>query len=300
MDVVRLGRVGYAEALELQRRLAGAKRRGELRADLLLLVEHPPVVTLGRGARQSNVALSKETLEARGVTLVEIERGGDVTYHGPGQLVGYPILDLGRFRRDLHWYLRRLEAAVIGALGRSGLEAFRVQGFTGVWVGDPGVTPPGPARSERPAGAPREAPAPAELSREEEARRVPGEEAAALIASGSIRKIASIGVHASRWITRHGFALNVTDEPLESFRWIVPCGIDGVRMTSMRSEGARTSLAGAAEAVVAGFAEAFDARVVPRDGPPRVPAAGPRPPAGAEPLDRPSGAASRRAGPRGM
>lgn len=246
VEVVELGRVPYAEALDAQRRLAAAKRRGDLEADLLLLVEHPPVVTLGRGARRSNLVLSREALEARGVGLVEIERGGDVTYHGPGQLVGYPILDLGRFRRDLHWYLRRLERAVAGALARLGLEAFRVEGFTGVWVGAGGASA---ARAALTKGEPEGAPV------------VARERAPALIAAGRVRKIASIGVHASRWITRHGFALNVTDEPLDRFRWIVPCGIDGVRMTSLHAEGVPASLPDAARAVVAGFGEAFDARM---------------------------------------
>lgn len=180
-----LGRRPYAEVLELQRELCRRRVAGEATDDLLLLVEHDPVVTLGRGTRPSSMPLSREELERRGVAVHEVERGGDVTWHGPGQLVGYPILDLTGHREDLHWYLRTLEAALIDGLAGVGLPAERRAGLTGVWT----------------AG----------------------------------RKVASIGVHVKRWVTLHGFALNVTTD-LAGFGLIVPCGIDGVVMTSVAAE----------------------------------------------------------------
>jgi len=132
--VVReLGIVPYGEALALQRRLAEERIAGRI-PDTLLLLEHPPVVTLGRGWKNSSLPLPREALERRGVEVHEIERGGDVTWHGPGQLVGYPILDLQQHKPDLHWYLRRLEEALITALGSLGIHAERSSGYTGVWT----------------------------------------------------------------------------------------------------------------------------------------------------------------------
>jgi lipoyl(octanoyl) transferase len=162
---------------------------GTLDEDLLLLVEHEPVVTLGRGTRASSLPLSADELTRRGVTVAEVERGGDVTYHGPGQLVGYPILQLREHREDLHWYLRQLEAALITALAGVGIAAGATPGLTGVWTGG--------------------------------------------------RKIASIGVHVKQWVTLHGFALNVSTD-LRAFDLIVPCGIQGVVMTSVAAELGRT------------------------------------------------------------
>ena len=184
--VIDLGRQPYLPVLELQRRLVRARIEGEISDDLLLLVEHDPVVTLGRGTRQTSLPLPEATLRARGFEVVEVERGGDVTVHAPGQLVGYPIIDLQQHRADLHWYLRQLEEAMIRGLGAMGIEAERNPGRTGVWV----------------AG----------------------------------RKIGSIGVHVKRWVTLHGFALNVTTD-LRMFNVVVPCGIDGVVMTSVEAEG---------------------------------------------------------------
>ncbi len=183
--VADLGRRRYAEVLDLQRRLCRARQDDRDREDLLLLVEHNPVVTLGRGTKASSLPLSPEALRDRGVEVFEVERGGDVTFHGPGQLVGYPIFDLTRHRQDLHWYLRAVEEALIEALGSLGLEAGRREGLTGVWTGG--------------------------------------------------RKIASIGIHVKQWVTFHGFALNVATD-LDAFDLIVPCGIDGVTMTSVRRE----------------------------------------------------------------
>jgi lipoyl(octanoyl) transferase len=133
--VVRLGLRRYGEILELQRAAAAGRITGEIPQDVLLLVEHPPVVTLGRGARDpSHLTASPALLAARGVELFEVERGGDVTFHGPGQLVGYPIIDLSRHRQDLHWYLRQLEELLIRALGTLDIAAQRNAGLTGVWT----------------------------------------------------------------------------------------------------------------------------------------------------------------------
>ncbi len=231
------GRVPYVAGLKWQRELARARIAGDLVEDFVLLLEHEPVVTLGRGARDSNVVASPELLARAGVETVEVERGGDVTYHGPGQLVGYPILDLNRWRRDLHWYLRQLEQALIDAVRELGLVSFRYPNFTGVWVGD------------------------------ESALDATGR------AAGQVRKIASLGVHVSRWITWHGFALNVTDEPLRNFDLIVPCGIDEVRMATLQSEGAIFDWKAVSRAIGRGLAGAFDCEV--RTAPPVL--AGDRP-----------------------
>jgi lipoate-protein ligase B len=185
LDVIDLGRKPYREVLELQRTLRLGLLNGTVPNDLLLLVEHEPVYTLGRGTHQESLPLSIDQLRDRGADVVEIERGGDVTWHGPGQLVGYPILNLSRHREDLHWYLRTLEQALINGLGAMEVRAERRPGKTGVWT----------------AG----------------------------------RKIASIGVHVKQWVTLHGFALNVQPD-LDWFTLIVPCGIHGVEMTSLRRE----------------------------------------------------------------
>lgn len=219
--------VPYRAGLAWQRVLARARIAGELDHDLVLLLQHAPVVTLGRGSHAENVVASSEALSAAGVDRVEIERGGDVTYHGPGQLVAYPILDLGGFRKDLHWYLRRLEETLILLLSELGIEAFRVADFTGVWVGDASVAADSAAR-----------------------------------ARGEVRKIASIGVHVSRWVTWHGFALNLTPAALEGFRWIVPCGIDEVHMTCVEAEGGAASDETVLPAVARAFARAFDTEAV--------------------------------------
>jgi len=132
--IVRLGRMGYEECLELQREVARQRITGAIPQDVLLLVEHPPVVTLGRSSKQKNLISSPAFLESRGVELFEVERGGDVTFHGPGQLVGYPIFDLKRHRQDLHWYLRSVEEALIRTIGEYGIPGERSVGYTGVWT----------------------------------------------------------------------------------------------------------------------------------------------------------------------
>jgi lipoyl(octanoyl) transferase len=183
--VVDLGVQRYASTLALQREVARARIAGDLEEDVLLLVEHPPVVTLGRSAKDAHMLATPAYLAQRGVELFEVERGGDVTFHGPGQLVGYPIIDLKQHRRDLHWYLRQVEQLLIDALAPLSLQGERRPPHTGVWIGE--------------------------------------------------RKIASIGVHARDWVTWHGFALNVATD-LDYFDLIVPCGIQGVRMTSVNAE----------------------------------------------------------------
>ncbi|MDQ3674383.1 MAG: lipoyl(octanoyl) transferase LipB [Gemmatimonadota bacterium] len=132
---VSLGSVSYAEALELQRALARDRLSGAIPQDVLLLVEHPPVITLGRSSKDNHLLASPEFLATKGVELFEVERGGDVTFHGPGQLVGYPIMDLKRHKRDLHWYLRQLEQALIGVLDTFGIAGEQSKGQTGVWTG---------------------------------------------------------------------------------------------------------------------------------------------------------------------
>jgi len=182
--LIELGVTPYGEALELQRRLAALRVEDRV-GDLLLLLEHPPVITLGRGGQHAHLLVPESSLSARGIEFFNVERGGDITYHGPGQLVGYPILNLVEHGRDVHFYLRKLEWVLIETLTRFGLDASRRVGRTGVWVRG--------------------------------------------------RKIASIGSHVSRWVTRHGFALNV-DMNLAPFDLIVPCGIKGARATSIAKE----------------------------------------------------------------
>jgi len=220
--IVHLGSLPYAQAWALQREVARARIAGDIPEDLLLLVEHPPVVTMGRSSKEAHLVASRELLAAQGVELFEVERGGDVTFHGPGQLVGYPIVDLKRHTQDLHWYLRQIEESLIRGIARWGLEGQRVPSYTGVWVN--------------------------------------GAEGRGLPAEGRPRKLASIGVHARDWVTWHGFALNVTTD-LRYFDLIVPCGIQAVTMTSMARELGRAdggpTLTEVGDAVAAGMGEVF-------------------------------------------
>lgn len=176
-----LGSTSYRDGLRLQQVVLEARARGET-GDWLLFPDHPPVLTIGRGGSGDALRVDREALAARGIELHEVSRGGDITWHGPGQLVGYPIIDLGRCDRDLHRYLRALEAGLIDALSHWDLAGERVPGRTGVWVG--------------------------------------GE------------KIASIGIAVRRWVSYHGFALNVAPD-LAAFDLIHPCGLRGIRMTSL-------------------------------------------------------------------
>jgi lipoate-protein ligase B len=200
LEVATPGRVEYDPACAWQEALVARCLAGG--AEALLLLEHPPVYTLGRGADPVHLRLAAET----GAPVVRTHRGGQVTYHGPGQLVGYPILDLRRRRPDVRWYLRTLEGILIAALADLGIAAERREGFTGVWVGP--------------------------------------------------RKIASIGVALRRWVSWHGFALNVGPD-LSGFDAITPCGIADVQMTSLAREGGPASLDAAREAILARFLEAF-------------------------------------------
>lgn len=134
LDVIGLGRKAYGEVLDLQRRLASGRIAGTIEHDLLILVEHHPVITLGRGFRAQNLPSSRAALEAQGIELFNIERGGDVTFHGPGQLVGYPIFDLKGHQQDVHWFLRQLEESLIRTLASLGIQAGRREGYTGVWT----------------------------------------------------------------------------------------------------------------------------------------------------------------------
>jgi lipoyl(octanoyl) transferase len=204
LRVLRLGRVEYPDGLVLQTQMARARRAGTT-GDVLLLLEHPPTVTLGRGARPGHVLASPEQLESAGVGLYETDRGGDVTYHGPGQLVGYPILDLAGERADVRAYVRSVEEGLIRGLARFGLHAGRMPRWPGVWLGEEG----------------RDA-----------------------------RKIAALGVHIARWITTHGFALNV-EASLQDFQLIIPCGIAEAGVTSMASELPQAPTWGAVESALA-------------------------------------------------
>ncbi|MDX1395520.1 MAG: lipoyl(octanoyl) transferase LipB [Gemmatimonadota bacterium] len=244
-----LGRVEYGEALALQREIALARREDPDAEDVILLLEHPPVLTYGRAASRAHIVEEPARLAERLVSVVEIERGGDVTYHGPGQLVGYPIIDLEGFRKDLHWYLRSLEEVLIRTLGGLGLAAARADGLTGVWVG-------AGLESMIDAGQPEGDGRVVSITRDR---------AAAAMRTGEIRKIASIGIHASRWVTMHGFALNRTDEALEGFRWIVPCGLDGVTVTSIQSEGIDVSADELARRVIGAFADVLGVVIRPDD-----------------------------------
>jgi lipoyl(octanoyl) transferase len=200
--VVDLGLMEYGAAWELQRRAVAACKAGAV-PDLLLLCEHPHVITLGRSGKISNLRAPDQMLRQMGVSFFETNRGGDITYHGPGQLVGYPILNLNEIRRDVAWYVRSLEEAMIRATADFGIASKRVAGWTGVWVEIPGGCSKG------------------EVKEGEEVKESKDEE-----------KIGAIGVHLSRWVTSHGFAYNVSTD-LRYFDLIVPCGIAGKRATSL-------------------------------------------------------------------
>jgi lipoyl(octanoyl) transferase len=181
LRIERLGRIPYAQGLALQEARVEERKAGRI-PDTLLLLEHDPVFTLGRNARRENLLVSQEGLEARGFSVFECGRGGDVTYHGPGQVVGYPILELPPDRRDVHKYVRDLEEILLRILSDYGIPGGRIPGLTGVWVHD--------------------------------------------------LKVAAIGVRISRWVTSHGFALNVAND-LSPFGLVIPCGIRGKGVTSL-------------------------------------------------------------------
>jgi lipoyl(octanoyl) transferase len=204
-----LGRIGYDEAFQLQQRLVDERKRG-LIPDQLLLLEHPHTITLGRNGRMENLLGSDAALRAAGISFVSSDRGGDITYHGPGQAVGYPIVDLREWKRDVGAYVRALEQVMIDTLGDFGVDAGRLAGCTGVWVGG--------------------------------------------------GKIGAIGVHISRWITSHGFALNV-DTDLSYFGYIVPCGL-AKPVTSMAQLGVRAGAAETHARLMYHFGRVFDREIL--------------------------------------
>jgi lipoyl(octanoyl) transferase len=211
LEVVDLGRMRYREALDVQQSLVEQRKQGR-GTDTLLFVEHPHVVTMGRNGREQHILASPEILARSGIEFYETDRGGDVTYHGPGQLVGYPILDLREWKRDVHAYFRGVEQALIDGLSTFGIEAARVaeRGYEGVWVN----------------GA----------------------------------KIAAIGIHISRWIASHGFALNI-DTDLSYFQYIVPCGLTKP-VCSLRSLGCQAERDEVKSALATSFAKIFDYELV--------------------------------------
>jgi lipoyl(octanoyl) transferase len=209
-----LGRVGYEEAARLQEELVNRRRRGEI-PDQLLLLEHPHVLTKGSRAREEHILVDAAARDSLGLTVHESGRGGDVTYHGPGQLVGYPILQLQKEEQDAHRYLRQLEEVLIRVLERLGIPAQRHPCYTGVWVGD--------------------------------------------------AKVAAIGVRLSRWVTSHGFALNVNCD-LSYFDTIVPCGIQGKRVSSLRDLGlASLNLEQVTPDLVSQFGTVFQRQMVAKE-----------------------------------
>jgi lipoyl(octanoyl) transferase len=245
ISVIQLGTVDYATALKLQQTLVELRHSGRI-PNVMLLLEHPPVITLGRNADRRNILASPELLERKGVTVFECDRGGDVTYHGPGQLVGYPIFDLRSFRATPPQrgdgeaagrktigaveYVRRMEEALIRTCADFGVPAERVKGMTGVWTAARSAS--GRGRETQP------------------------------YAHGDQAKIAAIGVHISRGITSHGFALNVNTD-LDHFNLIIPCGIATKAVTSLSKErGTLLSLDAAAESVARNFGRVFNGQVL--------------------------------------
>ena len=228
MLVVDLGMIEYGTAWELQRRLVAARKAGTV-PDVLLLCEHPHVITLGRNGKAANLRATDLMLAQLGVSFFETNRGGDITYHGPGQLVGYPILNLSEIRRDVGWYVRNIEEAMIRATAEFGISGRRVAGRTGVWV-------------DVQAGSA------AEYEKElKEVKEAEDEE-----------KLAAIGVHLSRWVTSHGFAYNVSTD-LGYFDLIVPCGIAGKRATSLEKLlGRRVEMREVGPRIAAHLGQIFD------------------------------------------
>jgi lipoyl(octanoyl) transferase len=228
IHVVQLGRVTYAEGLDLQERLVAERKAGTI-GDTLLLLEHPPVITLGRNAKQQNIVASREELSRRSVELFECNRGGDVTYHGPGQLVGYPIFNILQMQPKLGAvdFVRRLEEVLIRTCADFGIATHRVKGMTGVWTEPASGRPT--TNDQRPT---------------------------------TEAKIAALGIHISRGVTSHGFALNVNTD-LSHFELIVPCGIADKPVTSIARElGREVSFDSVADAVTRQFGSVFNSQVL--------------------------------------
>jgi lipoyl(octanoyl) transferase len=204
-EVRDLGRLGYAQAFALQRELVEQRKQGRI-ADQLIFVEHPHVITLGRNGNVKNLLASEDVLRRAGIEFHPTDRGGDITYHGPGQIVGYPIFDLREWKRDVVAYVRAIEQVIVEVLGEFGIEAKCLKGCTGVWVQG--------------------------------------------------KKVVAIGVHVSRWVTSHGFALNHTTD-LSYFQYIVPCGLTKP-VTSMRELGSAASREEVIAALARTFAKVFE------------------------------------------
>jgi lipoyl(octanoyl) transferase len=222
--VVRCGLVPYEEALVAQRWLEGARQEGEV-PDVLLLLEHPPVYTRGRRSSEEELPMRREWYEMQGIEVHDTDRGGRVTYHGPGQLVAYPIVSLKPYGDDVQEYVRRLERVAIEALGEHGVAARTIEGLTGVWT----------------------------------AGELPGADGG----TDAACKIGSIGVHVSRGVTTHGLAINVNND-LQPFEWVVPCGIDNCRVTSLSRElGAEQDIDAFANTATARYGEILERTPVP-------------------------------------
>jgi lipoyl(octanoyl) transferase len=231
--VVRCGQVSYDEALVAQRWLRDARQESAI-PDVLLLLEHPPVYTRGRRSAPEELPMAIEWYGLQGIEVRDTDRGGQVTYHGPGQLVAYPIFDLKALDDDVHEYVRRLERVAIASLGEYGVMATTIEGLTGVWTEGEG---PGSSR-----------------------RRADNVQMADGIGptTDEARKIGSIGVHVSHGITTHGLAINVNND-LQPFEWIVPCGIEACQVTSLSRElGGEQDLASFADVAAGCFAEIFE------------------------------------------
>ena len=221
--------MGYAEAYALQKRVVAA-RKANVIGDVLLLCEHTPVITQGRNGKREHLLVSENVLRQRNVEFYESSRGGDVTYHGPGQLVGYPILQLGAIRKDVVWYVRMLEEVMIRVSVEFGISAVREAGKTGIWVKDEGK----------------------EFT--QSSQKAQSSQSRGGIAA---EKLGAIGVHISRWVTSHGFAYNVATD-LRNFDLIVPCGIVGRKATSLEKLlGRAVELEDVAPKVARHFGEVF-------------------------------------------
>jgi lipoyl(octanoyl) transferase len=227
--IVDLGFIGYGDAFELQKRIVAA-RKADAIGDVLLLCEHPHVITLGRSGKRENLLASERVLAQKGVEFHATNRGGDITYHGPGQIVGYPVIQLAAIRRDVVWYVRMLEEVMIRTCADFGIAARREEGNTGAWID--------PQKKDSP-------------QRAQSSHSLQRDEAAAA------EKIGAIGVHISRWVTSHGFAFNVATD-LRYFELIVPCGIAERKATSLEKVLGRAVMRNeAAPKLVEHFGEVF-------------------------------------------
>ncbi len=278
ISVVQLGAIDYATGLRLQRRLVELRKEGRI-GDVLLLLEHTPVITLGRNAKSKNILASPELLAQRGVEVFECDRGGDVTFHGPGQLVGYPIFDLRGFatpddkRKTLGAieFVRRLEEVLIRTCADFGIAAKRIPGLTGVWASNPHVgtaapstllrAGPGSAVEQRSSteSSTDTIPLSSRAEQNDSLANRPAESRDLVFAES---KIAAIGVHISRAVTSHGFALNVSTD-LSYFDLIIPCGIESKPVTSIQKElGKQVPLQDVAHAISRNFGVVFESQIL--------------------------------------